>query len=91
MRLTNSYVLRMQLAIYFGLIAAVSFDLTVHTRAEYPGLSAPADRLLLNAAVIMLLLFIMAMALERYVRPLSRAGALMTGFCGYALLRFLLP
>jgi len=32
----------------------------------------------------------LAVLLERYVRPLSRMGAISTGFCGYALMSFLI-
>jgi len=88
MRYLNLYTLRAQCAVFLGLLSACLYDMSVNRHAGYVALDASAAIFATQVLFLMVALLLIAMLLERYVRPLSRAGALMTGFCGYALISF---
>ena len=77
--------------VFLGVLAACLFDLAFKARFGDAPFQLQLKDLLSLACVWLLALILMAVLLERYVRPLSHTGAIMTGFCGYALLSFLVP
>jgi len=91
MKRFKNYKLRSQLIVFLGIVAAFVIDLAVKRGADYWGWAdqlTPGPMVYAGAAIGFGLL---AISLEGYVKPLSRTGALMTGFCGYAVLVLLLP
>ncbi len=85
MRNFKPYVLWTQVVTFLGILLACLFDTAFHARASALGLDT-AFITLAEAAALFMALLVLAVCLERYVRPLSRSGALMTGVCGYAVM-----
>ena len=93
MTVLTSYNMRRVFFVFAGVFSAAVFDLGVNSpmaALNFYDVSAHGDSM---ASVFVLLwaliLGLLAFALERYVRPMSRIGAISTGFCGYALISFL--
>lgn len=86
--------LRRALIVFAGVISACLFDLGIKDQGRDPVIILDHSEIGYIAGVGFLGLFVLmaiAAMLERYVRPLSNVGAISTGFCGYALISFLMP
>lgn len=79
------------LLVFLGVLTAGLFDLAFKARFGEAVFQRPPRELLVLSLCGFVVLILLSVLLERYVRPLSRVGAIMTGFCGYALLSFLVP
>ncbi len=83
----NIYALTHQFVILVGLICGGVIDIGMRTGGmDYWALDLMFFRPVWGPVSLFGLSCLIAFALERYVRPLSRRGSLMTGFCGYAVL-----
>lgn len=76
-----------QLAVLFGLFCGALIDLAVRAGApDYWFWDAFYVRPLSSALLLVGSLCVLAIWLEGYIKPLSHIGALMTGFCCYAVI-----
>ena len=84
------HILRKSL-VFLGILTACLFDLAFKGRFGDAPFQLPAQELIMFSCLWLVALALIAVLLERYVRPYSNTGAIMTGFCGYALMSFLIP
>ena len=84
------YVFWTQIVTFVGIVLACLLDNALNPRAGGFAIE-PAFITLAEIAAVFTGLLLLAICLERYVRPLSRSGALMTGVCGYAVMALVMP
>ncbi len=91
MRIVKKLNWQRKFLVFLGVLFACAFDLLVNFRFRQVVLDFYKPVWIAWMLLALLALFLGASFLERYVRPLSTAGAISTGFCGYALISFLIP
>ena len=84
------YVFWTQVVTFLGIVLACLLDNALNTRAGGYAFE-PAFITLAEIIGVFTGVLVLAICLERYVRPLSRSGALMTGVCGYAVMALVMP
>lgn len=91
MRLAKSLNWQRKMLVFAGVFFAFMFDSLVNRRVRHVTFDIYELTWLFWLTLGGMALFLCAVLLERYVRPLSTVGALSTGFCGYALASFIWP